>query len=93
MMDSVLLLGFLAGFLTTVAFVPQVWKTWKSKSAKDVSLPAFIAFSVGVALWIAYGVLKGEPPIVIWNVITLVLAIAIVAMKVRYSRRGKDPGA
>ena len=86
MTDPTMLLGLVAGFLTTIAFVPQVWKTWKSKSAKDVSLPAFIAFAAGVALWIAYGILKSELPIVIWNAITLVLAIMIVMMKIRYSR-------
>ena len=77
-------LGLAAGFLTTAAFVPQVWRIYKTKSAKDVSLPAFIAFAVGVALWLAYGILKKEPPISIWNGITLALAIAIVVMKIRY---------
>jgi len=77
-------LGLAAGFLTTAAFVPQVWKIYKTKSAKDVSLPAFLAFAVGVALWFAYGILKKEPPISIWNGITLALAIAIVVMKIRY---------
>jgi len=77
--------GLVAGFLTTAAFVPQVWKIWKSKSADDVSLPAFVAFALGVALWIAFGVLKSEPPIVIWNGITLGLGLAIIVMKLRYS--------
>lgn len=77
-------LGLAAGLLTTAAFVPQVWRIYKTKSAKDVSLPAFIAFAVGVALWFAYGILKQEPPISIWNGVTLVLAIAIVVMKIRY---------
>ena len=83
-MDLTLVLGLAAGFLTTAAFVPQVWKIWKSKSADDVSLPAFIAFAVGVAMWMAYGFLRQEAPIVIWNAITLVLALAIVVMKVRF---------
>ena len=77
-------LGLLAGFLTTIAFVPQVWKIWKTKSARDVSLPAFITFTLGVSLWTAFGVLKGEPAITLWNAVTLVLAIAILVMKVRY---------
>jgi MtN3 and saliva related transmembrane protein len=76
--------GLAAGFLTTAAFVPQVWKIYQTKSAKDVSLPAFLAFAVGVAMWFAYGILKQEPPISIWNGITLALAIAIVVMKIRY---------
>ena len=77
-------IGLAAGFLTTAAFVPQVWKIWKTKSARDVSLPAFIAFSIGVALWTVFGVLKGELAITLWNSITLVLAVAILVMKVRY---------
>lgn len=77
-------LGYLAGLLTTLAFVPQVWKIWSTKSAKDVSLPTFLAFSAGVALWLAYGILKQELPISIWNAVTLVLAAAIVVMKLRY---------
>lgn len=83
-MEATLALGLAAGFLTTAAFVPQVWKIWKSKKADDVSLPAFIAFAIGVAMWMLVGILKSEPPIVIWNGITLVLAIAIVVMKLRY---------
>ena len=83
-MDSTTLLGLVAGFLTTIAFVPQVLKIWKTRSAKDVSLPTFLAFSLGVALWMVYGIVKQEPPIVIWNAVTLVLAGAIVAMKLKF---------
>lgn len=77
-------LGLMAGLLTTLAFVPQAWKIWKTKSARDVSLPAFVTFTVGVALWTAFGILKDEPAITIWNSITFVLAIAILVMKIRY---------
>jgi MtN3 and saliva related transmembrane protein len=79
--------GLVAGFLTTIAFVPQVLQIWRTKSAKDVSLPAFLAFTLGVALWTLYGWMNRELPIVIWNAVTLVLALAIVAMKVRYRER------
>ena len=78
------LVGLAAGFLTTVAFVPQVAKIWKSRSAKDVSLPTFIAFTIGVALWLCYGILNQELPIIVWNAVTLLLAGAILAMKVRF---------
>jgi MtN3 and saliva related transmembrane protein len=77
-------LGMLAGLLTTIAFVPQVWKIWKTKSARDVSLPAFITFTIGVAMWTAFGIVKAEMAITLWNSITLVLAIAILVMKIRY---------
>jgi MtN3 and saliva related transmembrane protein len=85
-MDMTNLLGLIAGFLTTVAFIPQVTKIWKSKSAKDISLPTYIAFATGVALWTVFGVVKGEMPIVLWNAVTLVLAGAILAMKIRFDR-------
>ena len=78
------LLGYAAGFLTTIAFVPQVVKIWKSRSAHDVSLPTFIAFTVGVAFWLAYGFVKKEPPMILWNSVTLVLAGAILAMKLKF---------
>jgi len=77
-------LGYAAGFLTTVAFIPQVLKIWRSKSADDVSFAAFAAFTVGVALWLLYGIARQEPPIIIWNSVTLVLAAAILVMKVKY---------
>ena len=78
------ILGLLAGFLTTIAFVPQVWRIWKTRSARDVSLPTFAAFTVGVAMWLAYGVVRNELPIILWNAVTLVLAGAIVVMKIRF---------
>jgi MtN3 and saliva related transmembrane protein len=76
--------GFAAGFLTTIAFIPQLLKIWRSKSAKDVSLPTFIAFTVGVALWLVYGVMNQEAPIIVCNAVTLVLAGAILAMKLKF---------
>jgi MtN3 and saliva related transmembrane protein len=83
-MDITNLTGLAAGFLTTIAFVPQVRQIWKTRSAKDVSLPTFLAFAVGVGLWLVYGIAKGEAPIILWNAVTLVLAIAIVVMKLRF---------
>jgi len=83
-MDTTNLIGLSAGFLTTIAFVPQIAKIWYTKSAKDVSLPTFIAFTLGVALWLAYGILKQEPPIIVWNAVTLMLAGAILAMKLKF---------
>lgn len=85
-MDLPELLGLAAGFLTTASFVPQALKIWRTKSARDVSLGMFVAFTLGVGLWLAYGVLKREAPIVLWNAVTLVLAFAILVMKLRYDR-------
>lgn len=83
-MDASVSVGLLAGFLTTVAFIPQVTRIWKSKSAKDVSLCTFLAFTVGVGLWLVYGVMLQEVAMILWNSVTLLLAIAIVVMKLRY---------
>ena len=76
----------MAGTLTTAAFVPQVLKTWKSRSAEDVSLAMFLIFSVGVLLWLVYGMLIGATPIIVANSVTLVLALAILVMKMRYKK-------
>jgi MtN3 and saliva related transmembrane protein len=83
-MDTPTLLGFAAGLLTTIAFIPQVAKIWATKSAKDVSLHTFVTFTLGVALWLAYGIVKQEPPIILWNAVTLVLAGAILGMKLKF---------
>ena len=82
-METSSLIGFVAGLLTTIAFVPQVTKIWRTRSARDVSLPAFATFTVGVALWTLYGFIVQEPPIILWNLVTLVLSIAIIVMKIR----------
>ena len=78
--------GFAAAFLTTVAFVPQVLKIWRTRSANDVSLGMYSLFSLGVALWLAYGVLIGSWPVIVANGVTLLLAGAVVAMKLKFSR-------
>lgn len=81
------LLGLIAGTLTTLAFLPQVIKTFKSRSAKDISLGMFILFSAGVALWLVYGIRLGAVPIIAANAVTLILSLAILAMKFWFGRR------
>ena len=83
-MDLTNLLGLAAGFLTTVAFVPQVAKVWKDRSAKELSLKTFVAFSTGVVLWLAYGIVLGQFPMILWNSVTLALAGALVVMKLKF---------
>jgi MtN3 and saliva related transmembrane protein len=78
------LLGFMAGTLTTISFVPQVIKAWQSKRCHDLSWGMLITFSAGVALWLAYGVLLWAMPIIVANAVTLALLIAIGGLKVRY---------
>jgi len=83
-MDPVAIMGLVAGLLTTIALIPQVMKIWKTRSAKDVSRKMFIAYSTGVALWLGYGILRGEMPIIVWNAVSLVLGLAILGMKLRF---------
>ena len=77
-------IGSAAACATTISFVPQVWLTWKTRRADGVSLGMYALFTAGVALWLVYGVLLGAWPIIAANAITLVLACAIVAMKLVY---------
>lgn len=77
-------IGFIAGILTTIAFVPQVLEIWKRKSAKDVSLRMYAIFVAGVALWLVYGLVQESAPIIFANAVTLALAVAILWMKLRY---------
>ena len=83
-MNTTTLLGYFAGFLTTLSFLPQVMKTWKSRSASDLSLGMFFVFSAGVLCWLAYGFLVQEPPLIFWNAITLILVLGILAMKIKF---------
>jgi MtN3 and saliva related transmembrane protein len=83
-MTLITLLGLLAGTLTTISFVPQLLKTWRTKSAKDMSLPMLISFCAGVLLWLVYGILLQAPPIILANFITLVLALMILGLKLYY---------
>jgi len=77
-------LGLVAGLLTTVAFLPQVWKVWKSRSARDISLPMYLIFTLGVALWLVYGLMTAALPIIVANAVTLLFAGAVLVMKLRF---------
>jgi MtN3 and saliva related transmembrane protein len=78
------LIGGMAAALTTTAFIPQAWHTWKSKHASGISLGMYSIFTTGVALWLAYGLIIGAWPVVIANGITFLLALFILTMKIRY---------
>ncbi len=78
-------IGFFFGFYTTVAFVPQVYKVWKTKSTKDISLSMFLIFTTGVASWLVYGVLTNNLPIIFANIVTLFLAFSILVAKIKFN--------
>ena len=81
-------LGYVAATLTTVSFVPQAWLTLRTRNVSGISLGMYSVFTVGVALWLAYGVVIGEWPIVIANALTLALAATILGMKIVVERGG-----
>jgi MtN3 and saliva related transmembrane protein len=83
-MNTIQLLGLVAGSFTTAAFVPQVVKTWKSRSAKDLSLGMFLIFCLGVVLWLVYGFLIMDVPVILANVVTLMLASFLLFLKLRW---------
>ena len=80
------IVGSLAAILTTVSFFPQAWHSFKTKDVSGVSLGMYSVFTVGVALWLVYGLLLRAWPIVVANVITLGLALAILGMKLVFGR-------
>jgi len=89
------LIGYPAAFLTTIAFVPQAWKSWRTRDLSGISLPMYALFTLGVALWLAYGLLIGSLPIILANAITFLLAALVLWLKVlqlRAGQEGRRPG-
>lgn len=85
-MNHIQLLGLLAGSLTTAAFLPQVVKTWRSRSAKDLSLGMFSLFCLGVAMWLVYGLMVNDVPVIAANLVTLLLASTLLFFKLRFKQ-------
>lgn len=80
---SVTLIGLAAAFCTTIAFLPQVIKTWRTRSTKDISLAMFLVFTTGIFLWLVYGVVLRDVPLIAANGITFVLSSTILYLKLR----------
>jgi MtN3 and saliva related transmembrane protein len=80
------LLGFIAGALISVGFIPQIWRLFKLKSAREISLPFTLLFLTGLACWLAYGILMSLPPVILWNAITMAMMCAILYAKLKYGR-------
>lgn len=83
-MDYVSIIGFAAAFGTTTAFAPQVYRAWKLKHTKDISLTMYIIFVTGVVLWLVYGILIDSKPIIVANVVTSILAGSVLLLKLKY---------
>jgi MtN3 and saliva related transmembrane protein len=88
------LVGLVAGICTTAAFVPQVIRVWRLKRADEISLTTFLVFSVGLLVWLVYGLLTGALPVILANAVTFVLALMILSLKWRFDtaqRRATPP--
>lgn len=81
-------IGYAAATLTTAAFVPQAWLTWRTRDVRGISLGMYSVFTLGIVLWLVYGWLLGAWPIVAANAVTLALALGILVMKWRWGRGG-----
>jgi MtN3 and saliva related transmembrane protein len=82
-MDTVTFFGMAAGTLTTVSFLPQVVKTWKTGFTRDISAGMFTLFCSGIFLWPLYGFSISSLPIIVTNIITFILAFIILLLKLR----------
>ncbi len=83
-MDEAMILGVTAGTLTTVAFIPQLAKALKSKSTGDLSWGMVLTFTIGVFLWLIYGIWIDSLPVILANAVTLLLQLGIVSLKIKY---------
>ena len=79
-------IGYAAATLTTASFLPQAWLTFRTRDVSGISLGMYASFTLGVALWLGYGIAIGEWPIIVANAITLALAASILAMKLAAPR-------
>jgi len=83
-MSGTEILGYVAGAITTLTFLPQVVKTWKEKSAKDIALMMFVIAASCQALWIIYGVLSNNWVIILTNSIIFIMSLIMIFFKFRF---------
>ena len=85
-MTSLDWLGLVASVFTTSSFIPQVWRTWKTRDVSGISLPTYLIITIGLALWLVYGILRGDLPLTVANAVMVVLTGSITVMKVVFSK-------
>ena len=83
-MDHIVIIGYIAGALTTISFIPQVARAWKLKETRDLSLAMLLLFAAGILLWTIYGIWTNSLPIIAANVITFFLVLLLLCMKIKY---------
>ncbi len=86
-MNYIEIIGFIAAVLTTAAFLPQVYKTWKTKDVSSLSLPMLFLFFIGIVAWLVYGFLKNSPPMIFANSITVVSSFLLIYFKIKYRNK------
>ena len=86
-MNALDLLGLVATCFTTSSFVLKVWRTWKTRDVSGISLPTYVIITIGLALWLVYGWLRGDMPLMVANAVMVVLTGAITVMKLRFEQR------
>ncbi len=91
-MTALDILGLVATCFTTSSFVPQVWRTWKTRDVSGISLPTYVIITIGLALWLVYGWLRGDLPLMVANAVMVVLTGAITVMKLRFGRAAPRQG-
>ena len=82
-------IGMIAGTLTTISFLPQVLKIWRTRDVKSISILMYLLFSFGVFLWILYGIAMNSLPLIIFNLITFFLAICVLGLKIKIEIKHK----
>jgi MtN3 and saliva related transmembrane protein len=85
--DYSALFGYPAAFLTTIAFIPQAWQSWRTRDLSGISLPMYTMFTLGVALWLGYGLVTDSLPVIAANAVTLLLASVVLWLKIVETRR------
>ncbi len=83
-MNTLDILGLVATSFTTFSFVPQVWRTWKTRNVSGISLPTYVIITIGLALWLVYGLFKNDLPLIVANSMMVILTGAITIMKLRF---------
>lgn len=78
------LLGLIAGIITTSSFIPQLVKSWRTHHTKDLSLPMYVTLDIGILLWLLYGILTNDLPVLLANGVAFILSTTIIALKIKY---------
>ena len=86
MRELATIVGFIAGMITTAANLPQIWKTYSTKSGEGLSFRMLLALAIGLALWIIYGVMSNSLPLIVTNAVVLLLILSLIGMKLKFDR-------